>query len=1154
MTSAAIAATIEPAATGLRCEASTTAARQTSPQQSPGAMALQATIRRGDFGGARALINDWEGSLDDVDEEKMTALSWASKAGSTDLVRLLLERGAKSTADVVVGGQGPMVAAALNGHIDVADLLLDGGVYVDLTTRDTPLARAAGAGYYDMVNLLLSRGANINTTSGQAPLSYAAQKGHLEIVKLLVENSAFPDRPDQYGQTPMCDAAANGHIEVVEFLFWRGANPDLPDKDGLSPLSFAVRNGKTDVVEFLTKNGADISSSAGQRLLSLATESGHMEVVRCLVDRGVMPNFLSPESSKTPLSIAAEKGHSEIVQFLVRRGADPNFLVDDRQTPLYLAASSGSNEIVKFLIQNNANPNVFIPLDRVPVSLIYSIDYTDFAHLLLGKIPQDHFSSGVPSSNTHDAIKELINTGDDLSDGPHILSWILWAVRYGFEQLFIYEGVTDWNKIYIYNAQRQAPLSLAVQYGHSVTVEAILAGDTDTNMCCVGRKNEGRTPLSFAAESGSLHITELLLNHGADPNIKSAGENWKGQIPLSIAAAEGHWEVVERLLSAACPDPNFEDTTGRTPIWWAASCGHANVVEKLLQYGAIADSHDRDGLTALSVAASNGHEQAVRQLIHHSSLSLKDKNGRTALWRAILNGQSEVANILMKKDVTTLHCLVEANDLSTAEILLRAGYNVEQLDTKGLTPLRLALHLCKPDFARLFMRYSASSRGIQAKEWLGAFPGYGMDILELSKLQNGSAQFHLIPENSVPTFHDVKTSILLDRDGTSWTAALFRSAPPSEPAPYKLQISSKSSGYQEPEMWISLQFPSTESHNSTYFGFPGLSNLTVGWKAPVSAKGSAPVQPTVCLSSLQYIWIPEDEIDLFVQFLESIRERWIEICNLVGERLVKSTDIRGFKRLDQLRAEGRSLEMMRRLAKDSQRLMNLRVEFRNQLQISRSHITTNGEHSSHKDYALELLLDIESRINNRLSDLEITLKELLQIEFAWAAITESRISTSLGQNVMLLTYVSIFYLPLAFCAALWAIPNLADRATLNSFVVTSVVVGLVTLLVAFNLENIISLIRSKTSQWRAKIIKKMHTDERWKTEADELQSSLQTRSSPSEWLLVIFWLSRLMQKLKWQRGTRQGQPRARNVLPWMCPSCNAAIVHYALNEAVGSIS
>lgn len=37
-------------------------------------------------------------------------------------------------------------------------------------------------------------------------------------------------------------------------------------------------------------------------------------------------------------------------------------------------------------------------------------------------------------------------------------------------------------------------------------------------------------------------------------------------------------------------------------------------------------------------------------------------------------------------------------------------------------------------------------------------------------------------------------------------------------------------------------------------------------------------------------------------------------------------------------------------------------------------------------------------------------------EFAWASINESRVSTRLGHNVMLFTYVSIFYLPLAFCA------------------------------------------------------------------------------------------------------------------------------------------
>lgn len=85
------------------------------------------------------------------------------------------------------------------------------------------------------------------------------------------------------------------------------------------------------------------------------------------------------------------------------------------------------------------------------------------------------------------------------------------------------------------------------------------------------------------------------------------------------------------------------------------------------------------------------------------------------------------------------------------------------------------------------------------------------------------------------------------------------------------------------------------------------------------------------------------------------------------------------KRLDQLRAEGRSLEMMRRLAKDSQRLTTLRMDFRDHLQISRNHVNVNGGRSRYKDEALKILDDLEASVNDRLSDSESTLKELLQI-------------------------------------------------------------------------------------------------------------------------------------------------------------------------------
>ncbi|ETS77276.1 hypothetical protein PFICI_11150 [Pestalotiopsis fici W106-1] len=322
---------------------------------------------------------------------------------------------------------------------------------------------------------------------------------------------------------------------------------------------------------------------------------------------------------------------------------------------------------------------------------------------------------------------------------------------------------------------------------------------------------------------------------------------------------------------------------------------------------------------------------------------------------------------------------------------------------------------------------------------------------------------------------------------------------------------------QGSDKWIMLQFPSHDSQK--HFGFPGIPRLVIGWRVPLPAEAGETMQPELFLSTLLDVWIPEDDIDLFQQFLQTLRGRWYELCNLVDERFVQC-------RSDQLQAEGRSPEMMRRLAKDAQRLANLRLAFRGHLKTSRDYILAKGANSRHSDSARELLLDLQDKIGGRLTDLESTIKELLQIEFSWAAITESRISTNLGQNVMLLTYVSIFYLPLAFCAALWAIPNLSERATLNSFIITSVVVGVATLLIAFHLENIASLFRGKYSQWREKVVEDMHKDVRWETRADELQNSLQTRSSPSEWLLVIFLLSQLIRKLKGERNTQKGQPQS----------------------------
>ena len=84
-------------------------------------------------------------------------------------------------------------------------------------------------------------------------------------------------------------------------------NPNAKDSDGSTPLHWAAR-------------------------------SGHVEVVRCLVEGGADKNVVTSNGS-TPLHLAADNGHVEVVRFLVEGGADKNVVDSDGRTPLQLASS-----------------------------------------------------------------------------------------------------------------------------------------------------------------------------------------------------------------------------------------------------------------------------------------------------------------------------------------------------------------------------------------------------------------------------------------------------------------------------------------------------------------------------------------------------------------------------------------------------------------------------------------------------------------------------------------------------------------------------------------------------------------------------------------------------------------------------------------------
>ena len=129
-----------------------------------------------------------------------------------------------------------------------------------------------------------------------------------------------------YNSTPLNGAAQSGHIDVVKLLLDEGADPSKPDDEN------------------------------GQTPLHWAAVDGHIEMVKILLDRGAEPNKIDG-SGDAPLHGAAYKGHNEVVKLLLDGGADPNEVGDYERTPLYWAIEGHYEDTVKTLMDRGAEPD-----------------------------------------------------------------------------------------------------------------------------------------------------------------------------------------------------------------------------------------------------------------------------------------------------------------------------------------------------------------------------------------------------------------------------------------------------------------------------------------------------------------------------------------------------------------------------------------------------------------------------------------------------------------------------------------------------------------------------------------------------------------------------------------------------------------------------
>ena len=192
-----------------------------------------------------------------------------------------------------------------------------------------------------------------------SPLIIAASNGNLDSVKLLLTYKAdieargtlkVFDRVIE-GCTSLWAAAATGHLDVVKLLIERNADVDGRTLTNSTPLRAAAYDGRLEIVSCLVEDGADVNARNDfeNTPLMVACYNGHMNVVTYLIERGANMD-LQDIQGNTVLHCVAKTGHLEIANELLALGASqlPNV---QRLTPLLLASNDCKIDMVEYFIK-----------------------------------------------------------------------------------------------------------------------------------------------------------------------------------------------------------------------------------------------------------------------------------------------------------------------------------------------------------------------------------------------------------------------------------------------------------------------------------------------------------------------------------------------------------------------------------------------------------------------------------------------------------------------------------------------------------------------------------------------------------------------------------------------------------------------------------
>lgn len=570
---------------------------------------------------------------------------------------------------------------------------------------------------------------------GRRPLHFACLIRNLASVYFAIEAGAEIDPRDSDGYTPLLTAfrertSGEDALGIVDLLLARGADINATTNDGKTVLHLAERFYNQQLLKDLVERGARLSfpdeisanaKNATAAFLLYAIKENRQNMAGFLATTLSPPEILTRnEAGETALHLAVTRNNDSLVKTLLECGFDPNTPRNDGATPLHLAIRNFNKDLVPYLLQAGARPDITDDKGETALTCADKLGDGSLYALLI------NFSQREP------AVTNVMATADTSEIS------LLHAIKNN-HRLTIERLLKSFPNTKERDEKGNTPLHLSISRYSRKWATALIKAGADP----AAADDEGKTPFHIAASEGNLFLTRLFLDYGAPVDVADK----RGCTPLYLAVNGKNLPLLELLLQRGA-NINKGDNRGRTPLFQAVGIDpYLITFSWLVKHGASLSAVDHNGRTVLhELMTSRPTKASVARLLRLGLDPLHiDNRGESPLSMGLKWGSPEIADYMFaqKPDFSALagkgasitHSWARNGNIELLSRALANGADPNLIDRQGEPLLFAAIEVANASMAELLIKAGAEIECNSAS---------GVTILEKAARQSVSEVIRLL--------------------------------------------------------------------------------------------------------------------------------------------------------------------------------------------------------------------------------------------------------------------------------------------------------------------------------------------------------------------------------------------------------------------------